>query len=76
VFPELGSAWLTKQEKNCMVCAMKGLTIKQTAKELNLGYFTICMYRKNIIKKFNKLTIEKIVELIKKTDFIEKLGLE
>jgi DNA-binding CsgD family transcriptional regulator len=74
VFPELGEGiYLTQQEKNCILCAMKGMTCQETAKELNIDYYTVILYRKHIIRKFNGKRIAKIVELIKTTDFLNKL---
>jgi FixJ family two-component response regulator len=87
-FPELSdplrllTPYLTEQEKNCILCAMRGSDLKQTAKEMNVDYWTICMYRKKIMKKFSIIetcgnkTIDKIVKLIEKTDFLEKLGIK
>lgn len=76
----LGSAYpgmyLTPQEARCMFYFLQGLTNQQVGRLLGLSDRTVGSYANNMQRKLRLRNKKKMIEAIKKTDFLEHFSEE
>ena len=64
--------YLTHREAGCMLYIIQGMTIKETAKQLELSHRTVEFYLKRIKIKLNCSNRHNLIELLNKEGFITK----
>ena len=68
-----GDLYLTRREAECMVQLMRGKTVPQTAKLLQLSSRTVEFYVKNIKIKLKCRTKSELLQKILASDFMENV---
>ncbi len=66
---EFGDKYLTRQEARCMVCFLRGNTVKGTAKILELSPRTVEYYVNNMKKKLGVVSKSELVFRVIECDF-------
>lgn len=51
---EIKKIGLTDKEKSVLSCLLKGYTVRETAKKMDVSHVMIIKYKKNIVKKWHK----------------------
>ncbi len=73
---EFGDKYLTHQEARCMVCFLRGNTVKSTASIMDLSPRTVESYINNMKKRLDCRTKSELVFRIIKTEFPYNVNLD
>ncbi len=73
---EFGDKYLTRQEARCMVCFLRGNTVKGTAKILELSPRTVEYYVNNMKKRLDCLTKSELIYRVIETEFPYNVNLD
>ncbi len=73
---EFGDKYLTRQEARCMVCFLRGNTVKSTARIMDLSPRTVEYYVNNIKKKLGVVSKSDLVFRVIKTDFTKNNNID
>ncbi len=73
---EFGNKYLTSQEAKCMICFLRGNTVKATAEIMDLSPRTVEYYTNNMKKRLNCRSKSELVFRVIKTEFPNNVNLD